>query len=385
MNKIQCIYCLKEKEDSQFSLEHIIPQFLGGSTAPDFLKTRRVCKKCNSNLGLFVDASFEKNLLISNHLNEQAYAFFDPDNPIALPLRCMGVSDLTPPFIEEDEVCECWLGPLGEQIYWIRPKDDRLYWYSGGNPRTVKSVRTRGYYLFSERSDKNLKLSYLSLKESFPGRKVKKIICNEIDVPPEKIGFSTPDSLDKDRIKYFIENCSMSQKRHNQFSMYTRYDLRFLAKLAIGVSFTILGDNALKGKYANELHKALWHIEGNPEPEINGVTAFNEDSPHIKTLCGYNHATTLILLQSNGTISLNININGQLNWVVRCADITDLTDELINTLGDGLCIVLFKPISKCIKLSLPQFILHKEGAAIHPELSQIDNMVRDNTNYFKNL
>ena len=43
-----------------FSLEHVIPQFLGGAYAPDQMKTKDVCRKCNSDLGLFVDAAFEK-------------------------------------------------------------------------------------------------------------------------------------------------------------------------------------------------------------------------------------------------------------------------------------------------------------------------------------
>ncbi|MGZ5027986.1 MAG: HNH endonuclease [Methylobacter sp.] len=55
-----CIYCRLDKSESDFSLEHIIPQSLGGAAAPDYFKTRKVCSTCNNNLGLFVDASFEK-------------------------------------------------------------------------------------------------------------------------------------------------------------------------------------------------------------------------------------------------------------------------------------------------------------------------------------
>ena len=56
----ECIYCRKLKEEDMFSLEHVIPQFLGGAYAPDQMKTKDVCRKCNSDLGLFVDAAFEK-------------------------------------------------------------------------------------------------------------------------------------------------------------------------------------------------------------------------------------------------------------------------------------------------------------------------------------
>ena len=113
---------------------------------PDTLKTRDVCKTCNSNLGLFVDAAFEKSWLVNNHLIELAYDFFDPNVPVGLPLRCMGNTNICFPGMSEDEICESWLGALGEQVFWIRPKDDQLYWYSGGNPRTVKKARTRAYF-----------------------------------------------------------------------------------------------------------------------------------------------------------------------------------------------------------------------------------------------
>lgn len=68
----RCIYCRQEKDDDQFTLEHVIPQFLGGAYTPESFKIRDVCKNCNNNLGLFVDAGFEKNWLVSNNLRQAA-------------------------------------------------------------------------------------------------------------------------------------------------------------------------------------------------------------------------------------------------------------------------------------------------------------------------
>uniref|UniRef100_UPI0018DEDF62 HNH endonuclease n=1 Tax=Pseudomonas asplenii TaxID=53407 RepID=UPI0018DEDF62 len=109
----RCIYCLLEKDESDFTLEHVIPKFLGGAYAPDALKTHDACDKCNNNLGLFVDASFEKNWLVHNHLKMAALAFYDPRQPIGIPLICMGNSDLAPPKTPKDHICESWLGSLG--------------------------------------------------------------------------------------------------------------------------------------------------------------------------------------------------------------------------------------------------------------------------------
>lgn len=93
----------------------------------------------------------------------------------------MGASDVTPPDMKDDEICECWFGPLGEQIYWIRPKDDQMYWYSGGNPRTVKKIKTRAYFLFAERPQKNPLLTWLAFKDAFFSRQVKKIMCGTVN------------------------------------------------------------------------------------------------------------------------------------------------------------------------------------------------------------
>jgi len=106
----KCIYCSKTKEECEFSLEHIIPQFLGGSQASELFKTRDVCKRCNNNLGLFVDASFEKDHMVYGNLIIAAHAFYNPSKPTALPFHCMGVSDLNPPSMSKNEICEYWIG-----------------------------------------------------------------------------------------------------------------------------------------------------------------------------------------------------------------------------------------------------------------------------------
>ena len=71
-----CIYCGEEKDDSEFTFEHVIPQSLGGAYAPDQFKTHDVCVKCNGNLGLFVDAAFEKDWFVQSWLLMSAMAFF---------------------------------------------------------------------------------------------------------------------------------------------------------------------------------------------------------------------------------------------------------------------------------------------------------------------
>ncbi len=382
-----CIYCRKIKSDKEFTLEHVIPQFLGGAQAPDKLKTRDVCKICNSDLGLFVDAAFEKDFLVFNELKNSASAFFNPEKPFALPLKCMGTCDLIPPNMKENEICEAWLGSLGEQIYWIRIKDERMYWYSGGNPRTVKKVKSSAYFIFSDRSHKNPLLSWLTFKEAFAGRPaVKKIMCTEVEGADAKtIGFSEPDEIDKLRIQYIVNECKKGRARHSKVSIYKLYDVRFMAKLAIGISNILFGSDIGNSDYGKELHKALWFKEGNAEPKIQGAGALSSLNNDLKDYYGVAYGVTVTVLPTPEEVIINLNLNRKMNWVFVCAKLQDLTSEQVENLGNGICIVLFKSLNKGFKLSPYELIAHNLGYVRHPELEVIEQLANVNLNYFENL
>lgn len=381
-----CIYCKKKKNEEEFTLEHVIPQFLGGAQAPDHLKTRDVCGTCNSNLGLFVDASFEKDFLVFNALNETAYSFFDPDAPTPLPLRNMGISDLSPPEMNEEEVCECWIGPLGEQIYWIRPSDERMYWYSGGNPRTVKKVKTRAYFLCSVRSQKNLLITLLSFGDAFYGRKVRKLSCTEIEgADLANIGFSEPDELDLKRIAYFKRKCSNGQERKNRLSMYLRYDVRFMAKLAIGLGHILFGEKFDNSSYAKELHKALWYKDGDPEPGVVGQSNLGQNNEFLRKNFGITHGVTLTIFPSSKYVFLNLNISRDMNWAIGISEIENVTQCIGQDLEHGLCLSLFKPLGKGLCLSLPELIAHNSKTIPHPRIAEVENLSGKNNGYFENL
>lgn len=267
---MNCIYCREEKQIDEFSLEHVVPQFLGGNFVSDKFKTRNVCKKCNNNLGLFVDAAFEKDWLVFNHLKSQAYAFFNPKAPTSLPLHYMGHSVINPPHMVDGEICEYWLGPLGEQIFWIRPDDEKLYWYAGGNPRTVKKQKTRAYFIFAERSLKNFELALLSFKDAFEGKPVKKIMCTRLDeenILP-RIGFSNPDDIDQERIEFFLESVRGGKEQHCKYHKNVFAENRFIAKLALGILHCLFNKSKFSSEYMEELYKGLWYRTGDNTPKF---------------------------------------------------------------------------------------------------------------------
>lgn len=381
-----CIYCKKRKEEEEFTLEHVISQFLGGAQAPDHLKTRDVCGACNSNLGLFVDASFEKQFLVYSMLNEAAYSFFNPGSPTPLPLRCMGTCDLRPPEITEDEVCEYWSGPLGEQIYWVRPSDERVYWYSGGNPITAKRESTRAYFLWSENSLKNPAITWLSFGDAFKGRKVRKVSCTElVGADLSEIDFSEADDLDLKRIAYFNNMCSGGQTREIQVSTYVRYDVRYMAKLAIGIGHVLFGKTFDDSRHARELHKALWYREGDPGPDIPGQTALGHTNDLLTSTCGFNNSVTLTVMPSEQHLALNLNLSRKMNWNIAIAEMEDIRDLMGEDIRDGMCVILFKTLGKSISISLPELINHNQNLVTHQDLAEVQRLANQSTDYFESL
>ena len=391
-----CIYCGNEKGSSSYtSIEHAIPQSLGGSYAPDKFKTRDACNECNHNLGLFVDAAFERNWIISNNLLYSAYALFDPSKPTALPLVCMGNTSIVLPGMQDDELCESWVGPLGEQIYWIRPNDDDLYWYVGGNPRTTKERGSRAYFLFTERSTKKPLITWLSFKEAFSKYKqVKKIMCTEVSgANPADIGFSSPDELDEERITFFREYGNSGVKK-NQIPMNMLFDHRFLAKLAIGIGYCLFGKKALESEYGRELRKGLWYRyptqdqldHSTPAPKIRGTTLLGHDENKALTcFIGEQHAVSLIITPSTEGVAVKLNIGKELSWTVMCASYEGLERSDMEYLGEGRVILLYKHIQKGIYLSLPEYINYKLGHLRYPELTEINEQINKNEGYFRNL
>lgn len=368
-----CIYCRNEKDDSEFTLEHVIPQSLGGAYAPAFLKTRDVCKSCNNNLGLFVDASFEKNWMVSNWMHDASLAFYDKEHPVGVSLRCMGNSDLCPPGLPEGHVCEMWLGPLGEQVFWLRPHDEKMPAYVGGNPRTVKSIETRAYFLFSENTQQDLLKTWLSFEQAFQGRRVRKIMCSEVEgADPASIGFVEPDDLDLARKEFFLANSEGRVERQMQITVNPMFDQRFMCKLAIGVAYCLFGFKALDSDYGKELHKGLWSRGGDDEAKVRGSALFAKPSdPNFNKLIGFPSAITVVLLSTPDGVAVNLNISSQLNWTILCAPSEILTTEDVAKIGDGQVLLLVRALQIGVHLELPCYLAYKIGITSHAELNLI--------------
>lgn len=384
-----CIYCGEGKSDDEFTLEHVIPQSLGGAHAPDQFKTRDVCNSCNGALGLFVDAAFERDWFVQNWLRMSAMAFYDPDHPVGLPLICMGNTPLSPPGIKADEVCESWLGPLGEQVYWIRKKDDRLYWYVGGNPRTSKELESKAYFLFSVRSMEDPLKSWLAFRDAFRDRKkVKKIMCTVVQGnDPKEIGFSSPDELDVERIDFFKSLSSVSSGEMSiRLALNIDFDRRFLAKLGLGVGYCLFGKKVLDTEYGKELRDGLWRkesIQGAEDerlPQVRGASVWmSKTDEKFINLVGEEYAVSLILIPAGDGVAVNINIGKKMSGTVMCAAFKDLDEADLDFIREGKVILLYKHLQTSVSLTLPEYLAYKTGHYHPPCLADINARMNKGT------
>lgn len=373
----RCIYCRKFVEQSTLTLEHVIPQFLGGAYAPDWLKTRDVCRRCNSNLGLFVDASFEKDWSVSSTLAMAAHKTYDASTDVGLPLICMGLEDVPLPGLQPDECCEVWLGPSGERVFWIRPADESLYWYMGGNPITAKTARTRAYFMFSVRSHTDPWRTLHAFKAAFVGRKVKKVVGTAVEgIDMKSLGFSEPDDLDFQRIAFLFNYCEGEKAGKGGFSMYVHHATRFLAKLAIGTAYCLFGERALKTDYAEELYRALVFRPEGDAPGMLAVPNFGRPAdPYMDKMMGIEGCVTIAITASPEGVLVNLNIDSCMNWLVKCADVDGLDCNDLDRIGVGKVLVLSRQLQSSVDLPMTHYIAHKNGNIPNEFLQDVESRV----------
>lgn len=373
-----CIYCTLLKPDEHFgSTEHLIPQFLGGDYAPDRFKTDAVCKKCNNNLGLFVDGSFAKSWFVTNWLTFAGMAAYGPTSKVGPPLMFMGISEFELPEMTDNEVCESWLGPAGERVHLVRPRDDRLFWYAGGNPIDAKRVETRGYFSFSEKTQMDPRRTLLAFRDSFKDWRVKKVCCADVNgFDMKSIGFSSPDEIDQRRIDYIRAKTIDQPVSKASIPLNVQFDYRFMSKLALGVAFAHFGEPFLQSSYAEEIRKGLWFRDGDAEPNILGASAFSRN-PHInnelfRRFVGLENAVTIHVSQVPEGAALILNLGQSHAWTLLCATRDVIAPDFFQFPRLGLVLIIYPFLRECFEMTLVDYIGHKLGHRINSELASAE-------------
>ena len=255
-----CIYCERAPAypHNPFSLEHIWPTALGGKLCSDLFKTRDVCARCNSLAGQWVDGAFLKSWFLQNELSLAAQEFLDPEKPTAVPLLFFGELPEfpTPPAM----VCERWGAPGGSHVYNVRPRDEpEWFGFAGGNPRRRKEEDAgRAYVAISSPNEYWALCDLFSFTAQFA--RAKRYCVTDIEGLDERAlqALCPPadphDQFQKKEIE-FIRARTDNTFRAN-VSVRLDYSHRFLAKLALGFGFRLLGEPFLASPYTQDLRRA---------------------------------------------------------------------------------------------------------------------------------
>ena len=218
---------------------------------------QNVCKKCNNLLGLFVDEAFIKSWYIHNHHANVIRAIPEVDQPF-IPLSYIGkVADLA---LGDDEV-DLWLGPKGEGIFHIHrpyPIEHDLK-NIVGLPAYLKNkedVDKGEIIVLSKETDENRRKKFSqSIREQFPKKSVYFFFANA-KIP--KLSDRVREYIEP-TIKYF--NGPKLTATHEST---IDWGDRFLAKVALGIGYKLIGEEFILSNSAYELRKFLWQ----PDPEI---------------------------------------------------------------------------------------------------------------------
>lgn len=365
-----CLYCSQSKPASESSLEHAVPQFLGGAQTPLHYKLRNVCRTCNNRLGLHVDGAYAKSWFVSNTLAEAARKYYSgPGKRQPLPLTCMGPVNIPDLQIPQDTVAEYWLGPSGETIIWVRTSDDALYWYTGGNPTHRKHPSTV-YFMPVSGDPVRLQMGTEALIDGFKKTKSRRIFGAQVGgLPPGAAypGFDQPTATDAANTQA-IHNAIRSGSIQAQLQLNTKFDLRFICKMALAVGYSLFGDAYLSTAEAAAARIGLWP---NPskQPGVRGSPTLLNNS-QLAQIAGYEGAVAILVIRTGGGYVMAMTVDRSLPFIVAlCPD--TLNSKFIDP-ELGYSLLLFPQLQQCVELSVPELLAHALGNVSNPVLAAID-------------
>ena len=365
-----CLYCAQKKPLSDSSLEHAVPQFLGGTQAPLHYKLHNVCRTCNNRLGLYVDGSYAKSWFVTNALAEAARKYYcGPRQSQPFPLTCIGPANIPDLQLPKDGVAESWLGPSGETIIWVRTTDDSLYWYTGGNPTHRKHLSTV-YFMPVSDDPVRLQMGTEALIGCFKKTKARRIFGAEVSgLSPGAAypGFDLPTATDHANVQA-IHAAIRSGPIHAQLQMNLKFDLRFICKMALAVGFSLFGQAYLATAEAAEARIGLWP---NPQTElkVRGSSTLLNDLQFAK-VAGYEGAVVILVIRTGGAYVMSMTVDRSLPFFVELCPDTLSSGFIDPALGYSL--VLFPQLQKCMELSMSDLLVHMIGSTSNPLLAEID-------------
>lgn len=370
----RCIYCNIEKEDTEFSKEHVLPKAIGGVIEPQnpFI-TNLVCKSCNNTAGLFIDAPFIKSWIINNYRASNAANYIKITPATIVPLTYMGIVNGVK---YKNYNCELYLGPTGDLIYHFHlpyPEEANSYSMVGIPPHLKGKGIDTGFAFIFLCSDNKLwwPTIFYSFSEYF--KKTIKYFGN--GVTPKVVGhkfYEIPSELKNLHTTLW----NMQGKQHDvsvQFSI--DFDTRFLIKIALGLGSIFLHDEFKESEDANLLRRCMWTRDRKErEGKLHGVGILGGNQmDFIKKVLNYEGGHVINFMIIDGRLALYTNFYGQLSSLIQ---VTNNLNHWKGIINENMLFIVMPEMQKVVgPLSTEEFISHKTGFKLNTELSEIEKVI----------
>lgn len=340
----------------KFSKEHILPSSLVGMLENNgHFTITNVHEYCNNVAGLFIDAPAVKNWFVSMAIANNATNFVKIEDNPSLPLRYFGkVPDLN----YDEKICEMWIGPAGSTVYHFhKPFPLEGLPAMVGIPPSVKAKNIDYGFVFLFITNSNpiwYPTIVRSLYDAFP--KSKLYVGNDAS-------FSLPFTAIPENLKDLHSHLkSISGKTHNNdLVIPVTGEVRFLAKIALGIGYKLFKEDFANSESAELLRKFMWEKDSEMRKKylVNG-TGFNnikKDGESMLEILGWEGGHVLALTSVGGAIGLHFTIY---NSVTSSIKIADLKEEYKSIVGDGICYIIIPGLSKVIgPIKIIEFLQHK--------------------------
>lgn len=380
MLKNKCIYCNEEKNDDEFSLEHIFPDSLGGKYTNELFKTRQVCKRCNSLSGLYIDSAFVKNFfsttstIFSNYLG-----YYDFELKPFIPFSYMGFLN----YIKHPnyKFCEKWLWCGGSMVYHFHNNSEGDFeTIAGGDPRKRKGKNAGEVYLVGlTDNDFWIELLIKSFIKQF--EKSKKILVNYqlTDHQPQKL------TAEQKNIKEQLSEIHKIRSMQNHsLSIKLDFNIRFQAKLSIGLGYSLFGEEFSNSNEAKFYRNIFWNKDYKKLEELQPqmMPFFSKEKDELKKFL--NHLNFygchgLFFFNIDNSLIFYGNLFGEGQYPVLTVITKNLNNyqhDLLIKYPNGWGYILVPQRKLCIgEFDIPSLIAFNMGdKKFLPKLTELENL-----------
>jgi len=328
-------------------------------------------------MGAFVDGAFIKNWFRTNDEALAARQYLDLNaSDSILPLVYMGILQSLP--LHQGLVCEMWLGACGERFYHIHQKDDpRWDTFVGGNPMARKSDPGRVYFFNTSTNIQWIGLALRSMKSHF------KRACRYASNLGIQSGDDPASPLLHPVDEVAQQELDLIRTLGNDTHMHTvkiqlGFEHRFLAKMALGLGYNILGTRFLGTEYARYLLAALWEKDPTARSMIpvRGTGFLNAQDTLLNQIIGWAGAYTIMLYALHDWFVLSFHLPSGKSMRIAISDSPQLCQAAdIEEYHNGSVFLIIPQCGRFLgPIPLPEYLSHQLGNIRIPILNELERL-----------